>query len=98
MDPALEALEDAFHTVFVTITQHRILQRQPRWLRIGDKRLPAKTLAACGDGVCLASDLGDMVADVLRDSLLAVLRGASPPHLVSGLLDLLYPDHTEQTR
>src|SRR5438876_12450985 len=30
MDPALEAVEEAFNAVCVAIAQHRILQRQPR--------------------------------------------------------------------
>src|SRR5438128_5654785 len=84
MDPALEALEDAFHPVFVTIPQHRLLQRQPCWPCIGDKRLPAQTLAASGEGVFLASDLGDVVADFLMHPLLAVLRAASPAYITDG--------------
>src|SRR5438128_12436339 len=59
MDPALEAVEDAFNAVFVAIAQHYILQRQPRVPRIGDKGFPAKTLAKVGDAVFLASDLGN---------------------------------------
>src|SRR5438128_9348297 len=51
MHAALEAVKDAFNTVFVAIAQHRLLQRQPLWRRIGDKGLPAKTLTERGDGV-----------------------------------------------
>src|SRR5207249_4702296 len=96
MDPALEALEDAFHTVFVTITQHRLLQRQPRWPRIGDKSLPAKTLAASGEGVFLASDVGNVVAGGLDHALLTPQRASPPTHVLGGLRDLLFPDHAEQ--
>src|SRR5215510_8535221 len=95
MDPALEAVEDAFHTIFVTIAQHRIPQRQPLWPRIGDKSFPAKTLAASGDGVCLASDVSDMVAGLLRHALLATQRASPSPHVLGGLLDLLFPGHAE---
>src|SRR6266487_936364 len=55
MDPALEAVEEAFNAVCVAIAQHRILQRQPFVPRIGDKGFPAKTLTASSDGVFLAS-------------------------------------------
>src|SRR6266436_3221901 len=74
MDPALEAVEEAFNAVFVAIAQHDILQRQPRVPRIGDKGFPAKTLAKVGDAVFLASDLGNVVADFLDHALLAVQR------------------------
>src|SRR5712691_7583436 len=88
MDPALEAVEDAFHTVFVAVAQHRIRQRQPRVPRIGDKGLPAKTLATRSDGVFLTSDVGDVVAGFLDDALLATHRAAPPAHVLGGLLDL----------
>jgi hypothetical protein len=89
IDPALEAIENAFNAVFVAIAQHRILQRQPLWPRIGDKGLPAKTLAASGDGVFLASDVGYLVAGFLDHALLAAQRASTPAHVVGGLLDLL---------
>src|ERR671938_1599046 len=96
MDAALEAVEDAFHAVFVTIAQYRILQRQPFLLRIGDKGLPAKTLAQSGDAVFLARDLGDVVAGFLEHPLLAVYSASTPAHAPGGLLDLLFPGHPEQ--
>jgi len=58
MDPALEAVEEAFNAVFVAIAQHRLLQRQPCVPRLGDKGFPATTLAQVGDAVFLAGDLG----------------------------------------
>src|ERR1041384_950784 len=96
MDPALEAIEDAFHAVFVAVAQHRRLQRQPLLYCIGDKGLPAKTLATSGDGVCLTRDVGDVVADFLDHALLAAHRASPPAHIVGGLLDLLCPCHAEQ--
>src|SRR2546430_15636896 len=96
MDPALEAMENAFNAVFVAIAQHRILQRQPRWPCIGDKGLPAKALAASGDGGCLASDVGYLVPGFLDRALLAAQRASTPAHVVGGLLDLLFPGHAEQ--
>src|SRR5262249_22712769 len=96
MHAALEAVEDAFNAVFIPIVQHRILQRQPFWLRIGDKGLPAQTLAKRGDGVCLARDVGYLVADFLDHALLTAARAPPPSHVLSGLLDLLFPSHTEQ--
>src|SRR5713101_1535716 len=95
VDPALEAVEDAFHAVFMTIAQHRLLQRQLLWCRIGDKGLPAKTLTESGDGVCLASDVGNVVAGFLDHPLLAVHRAAPPADILRGLLDLLFPCHAE---
>src|SRR4030095_7690308 len=85
MDPALETVEDAFNAVFVAIAQHRILQRQPLLSRIGDKGLPAKTLAKLGNGVFLASDVGDVVAGFLDHPLLAVHSASSSPHGLGGL-------------
>src|SRR5439155_13643423 len=96
MDPALEAVEDAFHAVFVAITQHRLLQRQPLLPRIGDKRLPAETLAMIGNGVLLASDAGDVVAGFLDHPLLAVHSASTSTHVLGGLLDLLFPGYAEQ--
>ena len=96
VDPALEAVEDAFHAVFVAIAQHRILQRQPLWPCIGDKGLPAKTLAVSGDGVFLTSDVGYMVAGFLEHALRAAQRASPPAHVLGGLLDLLFPRHAEQ--
>src|SRR5207253_648680 len=78
MHAALEAVEEAFDTVFVAIAQHRLLQRQPLWRRIGDKGLPAKTLTESGNGICLASDVGHVGAGFLDHPLLAVHRAASP--------------------
>src|SRR5437764_12766170 len=80
MDPALEAVEDAFNAVFVAVAQHRILQRQPLLPRIGDKGLPAKTLAKIGDGVFLASDVGDVVAGFLDHPLLTVHSASTSTH------------------
>src|ERR671915_2210572 len=97
MDPALEAVDEAFHTLCVTIAQHRIPQRQPLWPRIGDKSFPAQTLAASGDEVFLASAVRDVVAGVLHHALLAAQRAAPPPHVLGGLLDLLVPGHAEQS-
>src|SRR5262249_60448367 len=96
MHAALEAVEDAFNAVFIPIVQHRILQRQPFWLRIGDKGLPAQTLAKRGDGVCLARDVGYLVADFLDHALLTAARAPPPSHVLSGLLVLLFPSHTEE--
>src|ERR687896_1676139 len=96
MDAALEAVEDAFDPVFVAIAQHRRLQRQLLWGRIGNKGLPAKTLTESGDGVCLARDLGDVVAGFLDHPLLAVHSAAPSAYILGGLLDLLCPCHTEQ--
>src|SRR5947209_3766457 len=96
MDPALEALEDAFNTVFVAIAQDRILERQPRVSRIRDKGFPAKTLAAGSDGPFLSHDMGNVVAGFLDHALLAVHRASPPTHVLGGLLDLLFPGHAEQ--
>src|SRR5207244_12743256 len=96
MDTALEAVEDALNAVFVAIAQHRCLQRQPRGPRIGDKGLPAKTCGESSNGVCLARDAGDVVADFLKHTLLAVHRATPPAHVLGGLLDLLFPCQAEQ--
>ena len=96
MDPALEAIEDAFHTVFVAVAQHRRLQRQPLLPFIGDKGLPAKTLAKIGNAVFLAHDVGEVVAGVLDHPLLAVYSASPPAHVAGGLLDLLFPGYAEQ--
>src|SRR5215471_20670052 len=95
MDPALETVEDAFHAVFVAIAQHCIVQRQSLLPLIGDKGLPAQTLAESGDGVCLTRDVGDVVAGFLDYALLATHRAAPPAHVLGGLLDLLFPCHAE---
>src|SRR5262245_43113899 len=96
MDPALEAVEDAFHAVFVTITQDRLLQREPLLRRIGDKGLPAKTLTKIGNVVFLTHDVGDVIAGFLDHPLLAVYRASPPTHIAGGLLDLLFPGYAEQ--
>src|SRR5204863_4115031 len=95
MHAALEAVEDAFDTVCVAIAQHRLLQRSLLWCRIGDKGLPAKTLPESGDGVFLASDVGNVVAGFLDHPLLAMHRAAPPAYILGALLDLLVPCHTE---
>ena len=51
MDAALEAIEEAFDTVLVGVAQHRLLQRQPRVYRVGDKGPPTEPLGEGGDGV-----------------------------------------------
>src|SRR4030095_6103050 len=91
-----ETVEDAFNAVFVAIAQHRILQRQPLLSRIGDKGLPAKTLAKLGKGVFRASELGDVVAGFLDHRLWAARRASAPAYVLGGLLDLLFPRHAEQ--
>jgi len=96
MDPALEAVEEALTAVCVAIAQHRLLQRPPLWPRIGDKGLPAKPLAESGDGVCLTSHVGAVVAGFLKHTLLAVHSAAPPAHGLGGLLDLLFPGQAEQ--
>src|SRR5262249_22584320 len=83
MDPALEAVEDAVHAVCVAITHPRLLQRQPLLSRIGDKRLPAETLAMSGNGVFLASDAGDVVAGFLDHPLLAVHSASTSTHVLA---------------
>src|SRR5262252_10634204 len=95
MDPALEAVEDAFHTVCIAIAQHRLLQRQPLLPRLGDKGLPAQTLAKIGNGVFLASDVRDVVARFLDHPLWAARRASAPAYVLGGLLDLLFPGHAE---
>src|SRR5215470_12438075 len=97
MDPALEAVEDAFHTVFIAIAQHRLLQRQPLLPRIGDKDLPAKTLAKIGNVVFLASDVGDGVARFLDHPRWTARPASAPAYVLGGLLDLLFPGHAEQS-
>src|SRR4029453_15040276 len=69
---------------------------QPFWPRIGDKGLPAQTLAKRRDGICLARDVGYLVADFLDHALLPAARAPPPSHVLSGLRDLLFPSHTEQ--
>src|SRR5205823_10442725 len=96
MDPALEAMEDTFNTVFVTIAQDRILQRQSRVSRIGDKGFPAKTLAARRDGPFLPRDVGNVIAGCLDHALCAVHSASPPAHVLGGLLNLLFPDDAEQ--
>src|SRR5262245_34989155 len=96
MDAALEAVEDAFHAVFVAIAQHCCLQREPRGLCIGYKSLPAKTLAQGSDAVSLACDLGDVVAQFLNYPLLTVRSATPSAHILCGLLDLFFPGHAEQ--
>ena len=82
--------------VFVPIAQDRIGQRQPLLGRIGDKGLPAEPCGEGGDGVFLAGDAGDVVADVFTH-LLRTLRRASTPADVAGVvLDLPFPGHGEQ--
>src|SRR4029434_8552356 len=88
MHAALEAVEDAFDTVFVAIAQHCLLQRQLLGRGIGDKALPAKTSAESGDGVCLASDVGNVVAGFLDHPLLPVHSAAPSASIFDGLLVL----------
>src|SRR6266446_3527155 len=97
MNAALETVEDAFNVVFVTIAPHRMLQRQLRLPRVGDKGLPTKTLTESGDFVLLTRDVGDVVAGFLDHALLAAHRAATPAHVLGGLLDLLFPCHAEQS-
>src|SRR6516225_6528878 len=92
MHAALKAVEDAFDLVFVAIAQHRRLQRQLRGCRMGHKGLPAKTLLESSDDVCLARDLGDVVAGLLDHPLLAVHSAAPSAYILGGLLDLLFPE------
>src|SRR5262249_35078942 len=49
-----------------------------------------------GNVVCLARDVGDVVAGFLEQPLLAVHRASPPAHVLGGLLDLLFPGHAEQ--
>ena len=49
-----------------------------------------------GDGVCLASDVRNVVAGFLDHPLLTVHRAASPAYILGCLLDLLFPCHAEQ--
>jgi len=44
MDPALEAVEEAFNAVCMARAHHRILPRQPRVPRMGGKRLSNHTV------------------------------------------------------
>src|SRR5882724_5213401 len=69
---ALEAVEEALNAVGVAIAPHRLLPRQPLGPCLGDKSLPAKTLAQGSDAAFLASDLGAVVAGGLDHPLLAV--------------------------
>ena len=78
------------------IAQDSMLPRPPLSPCLGDKGLPAKTLAESSDGVCLARDVGDVGADFLQHTLLAVHRAAPPAHVLGGLLDLLFPGQAEQ--
>ncbi len=96
MDAALEAVEEAFHAVCVTIAQHRLLQRQPRVSRIGDKGFPTQALAVRSDDVFLTCDLCDVVTGSLDHALLAMHSASPSPHVVGGLLDLLVPGDAEQ--
>src|SRR5512145_1742663 len=96
MDAALEAVEEAFHAVFVAIAQHRLLQREPLGPCMGDEGLPAKTLAERGHGVSLTCDVGDVVASFLDHTLRAPHRAAPSASVLGGLLDLLFPGHAEQ--
>ena len=81
VDPALEAVEEAFHAGCVAVAQDRLRQRQPRVSRIGDKGFPTKTLAMSSDGVFLTRDVSDVVAGFLDHALLAVHRAAPPAHV-----------------
>src|SRR5262249_62120148 len=92
----LDALDNVSIAVSVETSQHRLLQEQPLWPRIGDKGLPAKTLAASSDGVFLASDVGYLVAGFLDHAFLAAQRASTPAHVLGGLLDLLFPGNAEQ--
>src|SRR2546430_10962002 len=96
MDAALEAVEDAFHAVFVTIAQHCILQRQPRVSCIGDKGFPTQALAVRSDDVFLTCDLRDVVTGSLDHALLAMHCASPSTHVLGGLLDLLGPGDAEQ--
>src|SRR4029453_4978731 len=96
MDAAFEAVKNAFNAVFVTIAQHRILQRQPRVSCIGDKRFPTQALAWRSDDVFLTCDLGDVVTGSLDHALLAMHRASPSTHVLGGLLDLLVPGDAEQ--
>src|SRR5712691_3138400 len=96
MDPALETVEDAFNTVFVTIAQHRLLQRQPRRHRVGDKGLPAEPLDEGGNVVSLSGNAGDVVADGLDHPLPAARRAAAAAHILGFPLALLFPGYAEQ--
>src|SRR5207245_10551710 len=74
MDAALEAIEEAFDTVFVAVAQHRLLQRQPRVHRVGDKGLPTELLGEGGDGVYMAGNAGDVGANGLAHRPLSARR------------------------
>ena len=95
MHAALEAVEDAFDTVFVAIAQDGIAQRKPLWRRIRDEGFPAKALREGSDGAFLAGDAGEVIADVLRYPLLTRCRASSPPDVVGVSLDLLLPFYLE---
>src|SRR5438067_10366013 len=97
MEATLEAIEDPFHAVFIAIAQHRILQREPLWPGIGDKRLPAAPLAETGDFVSLTGDAGDVVAGLLNDPLWTARRASAPAQISGMPLYLLFPGHAEQS-
>jgi hypothetical protein len=67
MPAALEAVEEAFDTVFMAIAHDGIAQRKPLWRRMRDEGFPAKALREGADRAFLA---GEVRADVLRDPLL----------------------------
>src|SRR5439155_2781861 len=97
MEATLEAVEDPFNAVFMAIAQHCILQREPFWLGIGDKSLPAAPLAETGDFVFLTGDASDMVAGLLDDLLLTARRASAPAQIAGMPLHLLFPGHAEQS-
>src|SRR5207253_6993044 len=82
MHAALEAVENVFDPVFVPIAQDRLGQRQPLWCRVGDKGLPAEPCGEGDDGVFLAGNAGDVVADVLTHLLHTLRRAAAPTDVV----------------
>src|SRR6266849_9480787 len=96
MHAALEAVENAFDPVFVTIAQDRIGQRQPLLCRVGDKGLPAEPCGEGGNGVFLAGNAGDVVADVLTYLPSTLRRASAPADVVGLLLDLPFPGNGEQ--
>src|SRR5258706_5348806 len=96
MDAALETIAEAFDTVFVAVTQHRLLQRQPRVHRVGDKGLPTEPLGEGGDGVSLAGNAGDGVAHGLEHPLLTARSAPASAHILGFSFDLFFPCNTEQ--
>src|SRR5437773_12125001 len=96
MDAALEAIEEAFDTVCVAVAQHRLLQRQPRVHRVGDKGLPTEPLGEGGDGVSLASNAGDVGANGLEHPLLTARSAPASAHILGFSFDLFFPCNTEQ--